>query len=66
SAHPTLMPSPAKGVLLDTPDELGKHAQLVYQQVVQQKLMPLGNVTNITDDERTIIAKWFEGGAKTN
>ena len=66
SAHPTLMPSPAKGVLLDTPEELGKHAQLVYQQVVQQKLMPLGNVTQITDDERTIIAKWFEGGAKTN
>ncbi|MBR7513210.1 hypothetical protein KC219_23935 [Mycobacterium tuberculosis] len=60
------MPSPAKGVLLDTPEELGKHAQLVYQQVVQQKLMPLGNVTQITDDERTIIAKWFEGGAKTN
>lgn len=60
------MPSPAKGVLLDTPDQLSAHAQLVYQQVVQQKLMPLGNVTNITDDERTIIAKWFEGGAKTN
>lgn len=66
SAHPTLMPSPAKGVLLDTPDQLSAHAQLVYQQVVQQKLMPLGNVTNITDDERAIIAKWFEGGAKTN
>ncbi|WP_296222956.1 urate hydroxylase PuuD [Ralstonia sp. UBA689] len=66
SAHPTLMPSPAKGVLLDTPDQLAAHAQLVYQQAVQQKLMPLGNVTQITDDERTIIAKWFEGGARTN
>jgi uncharacterized membrane protein len=66
SAHPTLMPSPAKGVLLDTPEQLSAHAQLVYQQAVQQKLMPLGNVTQMTDDERAIIAKWFEGGAKTN
>jgi uncharacterized membrane protein len=66
SAHPTLMPSPAKGVLLDTPDQLAAHAQLVYQQAVQQKLMPLGNVTQMTDDERTLIAKWFEGGAKIN
>jgi len=66
STHPTLMPSPAKGVLLDSPDQLAAHAQLVYQQAVQQKLMPLGNVTQMTDDERTLIAKWFEGGAKTN
>ncbi|AEG68622.1 urate hydroxylase PuuD [Ralstonia solanacearum] len=65
SAHPTLMPSPAKGVLLDTPDQLAAHAQLVYQQAVQQKLMPLGNVTQMTDEERTVIAKWFEGGART-
>ncbi len=59
------MPSPAKGVLLDTPDQLAAHAQLVYQQAVQQKLMPLGNVTQMTDEERTVIAKWFEGGART-
>ncbi len=65
SAHPTLMPSPAKGVLLDTPDQLAAHAQLVYQQAVQQKLMPLGNVTQMTDEERTVVAKWFEGGART-
>ncbi|MDB0525670.1 urate hydroxylase PuuD [Ralstonia solanacearum] len=65
SAHPTLMPSPAKGVLLDTPDQLAAHAQLVYQQAVQQKLMPLGNITQMTDEERTVIAKWFEGGART-
>ncbi|TYZ40430.1 hypothetical protein C2U34_23945, partial [Ralstonia solanacearum] len=65
SAHPTLMPSPAKGVLLDTPEQLAAHAQLVYQQAVQQKLMPLGNVTQMTDEERTVIAKWFEDGAST-
>jgi uncharacterized membrane protein len=63
-AKPTMMPSPAKGVVLDGPDAIRGHAQLIYQQVVVQKAMPLGNVTGITDDERALVAKWFEGGAK--
>jgi uncharacterized membrane protein len=63
-AKPTMMPSPAKGVVLDGADAIRGHAQLIYQQVVVQKAMPLGNVTGITDDERALIAKWFEGGAK--
>jgi uncharacterized membrane protein len=32
---------------------------------VQQKAMPLGNVTQITDDERALLGQWFEAGAKT-
>lgn len=27
------------------------------------KAMPIGNVTHMTDDERTKLAAWFEGGA---
>ena len=62
--HPTLMPSPAKGIKLESEDDIKQHAQQIYQQVVLQKAMPLGNATNMTDAERAIIAKWFEGGAK--
>jgi uncharacterized membrane protein len=62
--HPTLMPSPAKGIKLESEDDIRQHAQQIYQQVVLQKAMPLGNATNMTDAERAIIAKWFEGGAK--
>ena len=64
AAKPSLMPTPAKGILLDTPDQIRTHAQAVYQQVVVTKAMPLGNMTNITDDERAVIGKWFEAGAK--
>ncbi|NEX63531.1 urate hydroxylase PuuD [Noviherbaspirillum galbum] len=64
AAQPTLMPAPAKGIRLDTPQEIRSHAQLIYQQAVVQKSMPLGNATNITDDERAVIARWFENGAK--
>ncbi|WP_454056015.1 urate hydroxylase PuuD [Cupriavidus sp. Marseille-Q8015] len=62
---PKMMPSAAKGIKLDTVDEIRAHAQLIYQQAVQQKAMPLGNVTQITDDERALLGQWFEGGAKT-
>jgi uncharacterized membrane protein len=64
SAQPTLMPTAAKGILLDQPESIKSHAQLIYQQVVLQKAMPLANMTKMTDDERALIAKWVEGGAK--
>ncbi|WDZ95609.1 urate hydroxylase PuuD [Herbaspirillum sp. WKF16] len=66
SAKPTLMPVPGKGVLLDSKDNIALHAQQIYQQAVVQKSMPLGNMTNITDEERAIIGKWFEAGADAN
>ncbi|CAG9165307.1 hypothetical protein LMG23992_00427 [Cupriavidus laharis] len=65
AAAPKMMPTAAKGIKLDTADEIKAHAQLIYQQAVQQKAMPLGNVTQITDDERALLGQWFEGGAKT-
>src|SRR5450830_1928716 len=64
AAKPTLMPVPGKGILLDSKDAILQHAQQIYQQAVVQKAMPLGNMTNITDDERALLGKWFEAGAK--
>jgi len=63
--QPKMMPTAAKGIKLDSADGIKSHAQLIYQQAVQQKAMPLGNVTQITDDERALLGQWFEGGAKT-
>ncbi|NUO86682.1 MAG: urate hydroxylase PuuD [Cupriavidus sp.] len=63
--QPKMMPTAAKGIKLDTAEDIKSHAQLIYQQAVQQKAMPLGNVTQITDDERALLGQWFEGGAKT-
>ena len=52
-----------KNVALHTPELLKQHAQSVYQQVAVLKLMPLNNATQITDDERTLIKRWFDAGA---
>jgi uncharacterized membrane protein len=55
-----------KNVALHTPELIKQHAQSVYQQVAVLKLMPLNNATQITDDERALIKRWFDAGAPTN
>jgi uncharacterized membrane protein len=66
AAAPTLMPTPGKGILLDSKEAILQHAQQIYQQASVQKAMPLGNMTKITDEERELIGKWFEAGATGN
>jgi uncharacterized membrane protein len=39
-------------------------AQNVYQQAVVTRQMPLNNATQITEDERQLIGRWFQSGAK--
>lgn len=52
------------GVMLHTPELLRQHAARVYQQTVQLKSMPIGNLTNMTDQERALIARWYEAGSR--
>ncbi len=53
----------SKNVALHTPELIGQHAQAIYQQTSVLKLMPLNNATQITDDERALIQRWFDAGA---
>ena len=55
-----------KNVRLDSVQEITKHAQAVYQQTVVLKIMPMNNATQITDEERAVIKRWFEAGAPVN
>jgi uncharacterized membrane protein len=61
---PGIAQTPA-GVLLHQPDGIVKNAQRMYQQVVVTRLMPLGNVTQMTEQERAVIAAWVAAGATT-
>ncbi|HEY8023397.1 MAG TPA: urate hydroxylase PuuD [Burkholderiaceae bacterium] len=61
--QPGFAAAPA-GIMLQTPELIHKNAAKVYQQAVQLKAMPLGNLTHITDDERAAIGAWYESGAK--
>ena len=55
-----------KNIRLDSATLLAKNAQAVYQQSVVLRAMPMNNATQITEDERVLIKKWFEGGAWVN
>jgi uncharacterized membrane protein len=54
---------PPGGVLLHTADGVLRNAQRSYQQVVVSRLMPLGNVTQMTEQERAVLAAWVAAGA---
>jgi len=52
-----------KDVKLDAPERIMANAQKIYGQVVATKAMPIGNLTGMTDAERSTIAAWVAGGA---
>ena len=66
SAKPTQpgFVQPPAGLILDSPDRIRSAALKINQQVVVGRVMPPGNLTGLTDDERALIADWFAQGAK--
>ena len=66
SASPTMdgFSAPPLGVMFDTPQQIGTHAQRINTQVVVSQVMPLGNLTNMTQAERDAIGAWFYQGAR--
>ncbi|WP_299686362.1 urate hydroxylase PuuD [uncultured Vibrio sp.] len=51
------------GVILDTPEEIKANVPRIVAQTVTTKVMPLGNLTQMTDEERALIGTWVEQGA---
>lgn len=49
-----------KGVVLETDEEILRHARDIYLQAGRSNAMPPGNVTAISGEERQLIASWFE------
>jgi uncharacterized membrane protein len=54
---------PPAGVILNSADGVVKNAQRIYQQVVVTRIMPLGNSTQMTDQERALVAAWVKAMA---
>jgi uncharacterized membrane protein len=51
--------APPKGVRLDTPEEIDRHAEAIRVQSVMTHAMPPNNVTEMTPDERRAVADWL-------
>ncbi len=50
-----------KGVLLDSPAEVARHARQIYLQAGFTNAMPPANVSFVEPEERAMIRAWFEG-----
>ncbi|MGF1749107.1 urate hydroxylase PuuD [Vibrio cionasavignyae] len=62
-SHAAFQTAPG-GLMLDTPQEIKINASRIVAQSVTTKVMPLGNLTQMTDDERVLIGEWVEQGAQ--
>jgi uncharacterized membrane protein len=55
--------APPKGLRLDTPEMIRKHAQEIQLQATLTHAMPPGNITAISPEERQLLADWIAAGA---
>tara|TARA_B100001093_G_scaffold364439_1_gene349237 strand:- start:3954 stop:5135 length:1182 start_codon:yes stop_codon:yes gene_type:complete len=49
-----------KGVILETLSDVQKYKVQVYAQSVSSQAMPVGNMTQMTPEERAILGHWLE------
>lgn len=47
------------GVTLDTPAEIRRHAERILTMAIQSHVMPPGNLTGMTDEERAQLGRWL-------
>ncbi len=68
SAKPTspLFSTAPAGIMFDTPQQIQQLAPRIQAQAVASQIMPLGNITQMTQEERNLIGQWIANGAQTN
>ncbi len=55
--------APPVNVKMDTPQQIRALAGRIRIRAVEQRTMPPGNITHITDEERTLLRRWIDAGA---
>ena len=68
SATPSspMFSAPPAGFMLDTPEQIKAQAAKIHAQSVASQIMPLGNITQMTQEERDLIGSWIDQGAQLN
>jgi uncharacterized membrane protein len=62
SADPVneLFDAPPGGIAFDTEDEIRSRADRIYAVTIESRVMPLGNLTGMTEAERSLVGRWAE------
>ncbi|KGS11016.1 membrane protein, partial [Pseudomonas coronafaciens] len=68
SANPTsqLFSVAPAGVMFDTPEQIRQQAPRIKAQAITAPIMPLGNITQMTQQERDLVGAWIDQGAHIN
>ena len=66
SERPTnrAFPIAPQAVMLDTAQRMKQYARRIEARVVVERTMPLANMSGMTDEERRVLGRWVETGAK--
>ena len=56
--HPAVT-APPLGVMFDTDEQIVAGADRIHQQTVVTRVMPIGNLTAMTEEERQVIDAWY-------
>ena len=64
-SSPLFSAAPA-GVMFDTAQQIQLMAPRIQAQAVVTPIMPLGNITQMTQQERDLVGAWINAGARTN
>jgi uncharacterized membrane protein len=59
-SHPAF-PAPPLGIVFDTDEQILADADRIYLQTVVARVMPIGNLTGMTEEERQLVADWYRG-----
>ena len=62
SAHPVhdLFDAPPGGITFDTAEEIRSRGDEIHAVTVETRIMPLGNLTRMTEEERALVGRWSE------
>ncbi|MGI3129046.1 urate hydroxylase PuuD [Halopseudomonas pachastrellae] len=52
--------APPAGIILDSLEHLKQHGDKVYQAAVATHYMPLGNMSGMSDEERSLLGRWLQ------
>jgi uncharacterized membrane protein len=67
SSRPTddVFKTPPGGAMFESAESLRARAAAIKERTVTTKTMPLGNKTGMTDEEREILGRWIDQGARS-
>ena len=60
--HPAFPAAPG-GVILESDSQIVAEAQRIHQQTVVTRVMPIGNLTGISEEERDVLDRWYRDQA---